>query len=142
MGRVMSKRTHPPVLCAYCGAPAQLLADSSRIYHGRDFGPVWRCDPCEAHVGCHPGTVKPLGRLANAELRQAKAAAHAAFDPLWRAKIARTGCAKSRARGAGYAWLAAQMGVEVRDCHIGMFDVAQCVRVVEVCRAARKARAA
>jgi hypothetical protein len=37
-------------------------------------------------------------------------------------------------RGA-YRWLAEQMGITGDDCHIGMFDVAQCRRVVEICEA-------
>jgi hypothetical protein len=36
-------------------------------------------------VGCHKGTTKPLGRLADAELREWKKRAHAAFDPVWQA---------------------------------------------------------
>lgn len=72
--------TKPPI-CPYCERPAEFLASSARVYHGRDYGPVWACLPCAAWVGCHKGTTQPLGRLANAELRKAKMAAHAAFDP-------------------------------------------------------------
>lgn len=128
------------VTCDYCGRPAQFFASSAEVYHGRDFGPIYRCTPCKAYVGCHPGTVKPLGRLANAELRRARLAAHAAFDPLWQAKQWREGCSKQAARSAGYAWLAGQLAIEPEQCHIGMFDVEQCRRVVEVCAAARRTK--
>lgn len=92
----------------------------------------YRCSPCKAWVGCHPGTKTPLGRLANAELREWKSKAHAAFDPLWKRKMA-SGVKKREARGAGYAWLADQLGIKHEDCHVGMFDVPTCQRVVEIC---------
>lgn len=68
----------------------------------------------------------PLGRLANAELRSAKSAAHAMFDPLWKSR--------KMHRGQAYAWLAKQMGLRQEDCHIGMFDVDQCKKVFQVMR--------
>ena len=60
--------------------------------------------------------------------------AHAAFDPMIDAKMARDGCSRSKARRAGYGWLALNLGLERRDCHIGMFDEAMCARVLELCR--------
>jgi hypothetical protein len=71
--------------------------------------------------------------MANKELRDARMAAHASFDRLWRAKMRRDGVGKSRARGMAYAWLARMLGLEPGACHIGYFGVDQCRRVVEVC---------
>lgn len=97
--------------------------------HRRDLyeKPFYLCAPCDAYVGCHPGTINPLGRLANAELRRAKKAAHAAFDPKWR-----EGGMK---RQQAYKWLSEQLGITREECHIGMMDVDLCRRVVEVCKA-------
>lgn len=119
--------------CPYCGGPAAFLPTSTSVY-GRDYGPIWICHPCDAWVGCHKGTASPLGRLADKALRKAKVAAHAAFDPLWKAKMAFDGINKSRARGEMYLWLAERLSIDRKDCHIGMFDAATCQRVVEVCR--------
>ena len=66
--------------CPYCDGVIEFLSSSESIYHGRDYGPVYICKPCQAWVGCHRGTIKPLGRLADKELRRAKIAAHDAFD--------------------------------------------------------------
>jgi hypothetical protein len=71
--------------------------------------------------------------LANAELRKAKSAAHRLFDALWKAKLRKDKCSKGRARGAGYKWLAEQLGILPKDCHIGMMDVALCNRVISIC---------
>lgn len=70
-------------------------------------------------------TTQPLGRLANAELRKAKIAAHAAFDSLWKTT--------ALTRSDAYTWLAEQLELAPKDCHIGMFDVEQCKQVVRVC---------
>lgn len=74
----------------------------------------------------------PLGRLADKELRRWKIRAHNAFDPLWQAKVAR-GFRKRAARDLGYNWLAGELGIKWEECHIGMFDVEMCKRVVEIC---------
>lgn len=134
--------TVPP--CDYCGGAAALEPKTVMFPHRPDLADryIWRCAPCGAWVGCHPGTTRPLGRLADADLRAAKQNAHAWFDPLWQAKIRRDGCSRSAARKAGYGWLAEQLGLDRRTCHIGMFDVATCERVVEVCRAVRAGKAA
>jgi hypothetical protein len=52
-------------------------------------------------------------------------AAHAAFDPKWQSKKMK--------RTAAYAWLAEKLGIDGKDCHIGMMDLMMCKRVVEVC---------
>ena len=115
------------ILCPYCWNPAQLV-DGGVIYpHREDLYAkwFWRCHPCNAYVGCHPGTQNPLGRLADPELRRAKMAAHAAFDPLWKNG--------AMSRKEAYAWLAQALNLSPDDCHMGMFDLNGCKRVVEAC---------
>lgn len=114
------------VNCDYCQQPAQLVG-GDRIYpHRPDLAHkrFWLCANDNAWVGCHPGTERPLGRLANTELRQAKMDAHAAFDPLWK-----SGRMK---RKEAYAWLAKQLGVE--RIHIGESDIETCHRIRDLCR--------
>ena len=126
--------TKSQVICPYCARPA-LLVGGEAIYPNRaDLFEkhFWHCAPCGAYVGCHGNNGHPgngdgtvaLGRLANAELRQAKIAAHAAFDPLWR----NGGMQRKKA----YAWLSSAMRLPPKDTHIGFFDVAQCNEVVTV----------
>jgi len=124
-------------ICPYCLSKAE-LCDSSEVYR-RSYGMIWLCRKCDAYVGTHKNSKdhKPLGRLANAELREWKKKAHAAFDPLWQRKIVRDNCSKSKARKAGYKWLADQMGVKFSNCHIGWFNVEECKKVVQICEALR-----
>ena len=116
------------VLCPYCGGNAKLVGGLTIYPHRPDLHEkkFYQCAPCDAYVGCHPGTTNALGRLANAELRKAKMAAHSAFDPLWKSG--------AKKRGSAYAWLSDALGMNKKDCHIGMMDVADCHRVVEACK--------
>lgn len=112
-------------VCPYCGRTAA-FKDSSVIY-GRSYGRVWICPGwpgCDSYVGVHRGTRIPLGRMANAELREAKKNAHAVFDGWWKAR----GMKRSKA----YKALAEMLGIRMSDCHIGMFDVQQCCDVLRV----------
>lgn len=134
----------PAPTCPYCGSQARLVP-SQRIYgpNSPSYGDMWACANyplCNAYVGCHRGTSTPLGRLADKELRNAKMAAHAAFDRLWQTKARRDGISRGKARGLAYRWLAEQMGIEPTACHIGMFDPVQCRRVVELCKPYHRGR--
>lgn len=124
------------VICSYCENPARLATGAEVYAHLPELAEkkVWTCDPCDAWVGCHGNTDKPLGRLANLELRQAKMLAHSFFDPLWRAKMERGKVSKNRARNAAYNWLAQKLEIPFAATHIGMFDVQMCKKVVEICK--------
>lgn len=117
----------PAVICPYCSRPA--VRTSSVEVYGVDYGMIYLCRPCHAYVGCHKRSGKPLGTLANAELREYRKAAHTAFDPLWNA----VGGKFFGYRRDAYEWLAVRMELPVEKCHIGMFDVRQCKQVIEEC---------
>lgn len=121
-------------ICPYCeGIPVLLKYGKLNYPYKQDFGSIFVCVPCQAWVGCHKGTETPLGRLANKELRDAKQVAHSFFDGLWKRKISK-GYTKEDARSAAYKWLAKQLGTLEMYTHIGMFDIDQCNKVVEVCK--------
>ena len=111
-------------ICPYCGKFSKLVTGEQIYPHRKDLFNMsfYSCQPCDAYVGTHKGTIKPLGRLANKELRIAKSAAHRAFDPLWK-----YGDMK---RKEAYKWLAEVLSINVKDCHIGMFDIEMCEDVV------------
>ena len=114
--------------CPYCGEPSKLVTGLVIYPHRPDLEDryFYLCAPCEAFVGTHKGTKTPLGRLANAELRTAKMAAHAAFDPLWQVG--------KKTRKEAYQWLAHEMGIFFKHCHIGEFDLEQCKQVIAICK--------
>jgi hypothetical protein len=89
----------------------------------------WLCRGCNAWCGCHKGTKRAYGSLANAELRDARQRAHAAFDPIWREQKGD----KRMNRSIAYNWLARELGLTYEETHIGDFDLEQCRRTVELC---------
>lgn len=139
------QRIEKPLPCAECGEQNAELVTGKNIYphrpdlHAKGF---WLC-ACGAYCGCHPGTSIPLGAPAGPLTRRARNAAHDAFDPLWKAKALRDNLPNHVARGAAYLWLAAELGIDVKACHISHMNAADAMRVVEACERGRaNARAA
>lgn len=84
-----------------------------------DYGTnLYVCRPCDARVGTHRRSKKPLRTLANAELREMRTRCHAVFDRLWKSK--------EMTRGQAYKWIQKVMNLSSDDAHIGMFDMKQC----------------
>lgn len=131
------------VTCDYCGEDA-ILVQGEEVYptnpkaHGKHY---WMCKPCDAWVSCHENSpsLKPVGRLADGKLREAKRAAHGAFDVLsmsgYQRQMRKIGDAASRSDciKTGYHWLAERMGISPKFCHIGSFDIEQCMRAKHIC---------
>ena len=118
-----AERRHP--MCPYCDLKAE-LRDSARIY-GKSYGMVWVCPnypDCDAFVGCYKESSKPLGTLANKELREARKQAHSAFDRIWE-----TG---QLTRQDAYDMLSIILSIPSEECHIGMFDLDNCKRVCDL----------
>lgn len=111
-------------ICPYCGKDSVFVEDSS-VFYGDNYGPVWACVPCHAWVGCHNGTTKAKGRLANKSLRQLKIAAHAAFDKIWKTHLL--------SRKEAYWWLSIQLGISKDFTHIGWFNEWTCIKVIALC---------
>lgn len=109
------------VICPYCKQPA-VWCENSVIYNGRNYGKSYMCyycRPCDAYVGCHNNSRRPLGTMANKETREWRKKAHAAIDPIWQRKM--------MTRTKLYE-LKKHFGHEV---HIGESDAAQCRAIIQ-----------
>lgn len=115
--------------CRYCKGEVK-FKDSSCIYN-KSYGMIYICTSCGAYVGVHKGTSTPLGSLANKELRLYRKEAHKYFDNIWRRKK-KTG--DRYARSKAYKWLSNKMKLPPNKTHIGMFEIDQCKKVIELCR--------
>lgn len=112
-------------VCPYCKCKTEFV-DSSVIY-SRSYGMVYLCKKCNAYVGCHKGTDKALGRLANKSLREAKKEAHRHFDVIWKEK--------HLTRNEAYLKLSNYLGLPPKYTHIGMFREDTCKKVIEFSKA-------
>ncbi len=117
------------IICPYCSCPVALV--DSKIIYGKSYGQIYLCLVCGAYVGCHPGGTRPLGTPADRATRTARYMAHQAFDPLWKRG--------QMTRRQVYAWLSQRMRLPPEQTHIGMFDQAQCCRVMQLCAERNKA---
>ena len=122
-----------PTRCGECGGMASLVDGTAAYPHRPDLADkrFYRCR-CGAQVGCHPGTLEPLGPPASDRTRRARSRAHAHFDALYK-EVGRRHPEGGSPRKRGYRWLSARLGIPVGECHIGMMDAATAERVVEIC---------
>lgn len=119
-----------PRVCRYCGGVIRLVpaitvygASAHRLGQEHEF--IYQCQNCNARVGCHRGTKRPLGNVANETLRLKRMEAHQVFDRFWQAK--------GMSRTQGYQWLSKQMRLSEKRTHIGSFEMDQCQRVIDLC---------
>lgn len=128
----MQRKKKVSPICRYCGGKV-VLTDASAIY-GKGNDPIYLCTNCNAYVGCHKGTTRPLGKLANAALRMKRQETHGIFDAFWKAR--------GWNRSGAYIWLARGMSLSEDDAHIGNFEMDECEQVIHLCRAQEKKEAA
>lgn len=118
-----------PTECHYCGGSVRLLEHSQFYRSGRNYGSwpyLYACQGCDASVGIHPGTLIPLGTLADSELKDARQRNKTVF-------LLAQEILFNDDRGAAYRWLAHKMGIEVESCHWGWFDLDQCEKAGSIC---------
>jgi len=110
------------VLCPYCNSPAVWV--ENKVVYGRNYGKsymMWHCPKCEASIGCHNNTKRPLGTMANKELKKMRNLAHEAIDPLWKEM--------GMSRKDVYEALGKIFGYKV---HVGSADMKTCQRLIGV----------
>jgi len=111
--------------CNICGQQAEWV-ENKEIY-GRNYGKsymMWLCKACGAYVGCHNNTKKPLGTMADKELRELRMKCHALFDTLWK-----TGYMK---RKEAYRFLMIKLNLTNTEAHIGMFNKEICQKLINI----------
>lgn len=124
-----------PEICRYCGGvirpvPAESIYGASAKRLGLAGEQIYQCQNCNARVGCHKGTTRPLGNVANEALRLKRIETHRVFDDWWKSQhMTRTGA---------YKWLSRQMRLPSAKTHIGGFEMDQCQQVIALCGAEEK----
>ena len=122
-----------PTICRYCGGAVRLVS-ASKVY-----GPAaaarlgierfYQCQNCNARVGCHPGSTRPLGNLANEALRMKRMETHHVFDSFWKER--------GMSRTQAYKWMAKKMRLSEELAHIGGFEIDRCQKLIKLCEKER-----
>ena len=118
-------------VCRYCGGvirlvPVETVYGASTARLGLAGEKLYQCQNCGARVGCHKGTTRPLGSVANEMLRLKRKETHEGFDAWWRAR--------RMTRTQAYKWLSEQFYSGGQQAHIGSFEMDQCQRLIDLCR--------
>lgn len=109
------------MICPYCHKEARWCENKER--YGKNYGASYMCywcKDCDAYVGCHKNSRKPLGTMANKELREWRIKAHGAVDWLWKSG--------KMPRWKLYMDMAKRYG---RDVHIGESDIEMCKTIIK-----------
>ena len=120
--------------CPGCGETARLTTRNEIGQYPAD-GKIYLCPNyprCDYYVGCHRGTDKPLGTMADADLRRMRKKAHDALDWTWRNR--------RMTRGEAYRKLSEHLDLSIKKTHIGMFDTEQCRETIRLFKALRPYR--
>lgn len=127
----MKKRSK--ITCPYCGATA-ILREGKYVYGENTKGEMlYVCanyPKCDSYVGVHRGTKRPLGTLADAELRNKRIRAHKLFDQIWKNKL--------MTRKEAYRWMEYFMDIPRNTGHIANFSEYRCEILMAKCREALK----
>lgn len=110
------------MICPYCKKEA-VWCENKAIY-GKNYGASYMCylcEPCNAYVGCHNNGKRPLGTMANKELREWRIKAHNHIDPIWKNG--------EKSRKYVYRQLRHQLGKEI---HIGESGIEMCKKIINV----------
>lgn len=113
------------IICQKCMRKAELVTGEyiysfNKKYKDNNY---YICMTCGDYVGCHKGTTKALGTLANSELREKRIRVHKAFDLIWNS---------TASRKKAYIYLAEELNIPLAKCHIGLFNLDLCQRALGV----------
>lgn len=111
-------------ICPYCKSETQIKTETEvygKEYKGRQIICCKNYPDCDSYVGTHDDC-KPLGRLANKNLRVLKKKAHDSFDMIWKNNLVK--------RNEAYKLLSDYLCLPKEYTHIGMFSEITCKKVI------------
>lgn len=131
MAKKKKRTSQVSMRCPYCGRPVQ-LRPASYVYGEDNLDPqgfLYVCngypDVCDAYVGVHKKSGRPMGTLANGELRHKRIEAHRALNQIWKEGY--------MTKHGAYIWLQNRLNLRKKDMHIGMFSDYLCMETIREC---------
>ena len=119
------KRKPSDMRCPYCGSPVVLRSADGIYRENARHTMLYVCSrypQCDVYARVHSGTNKPVGTLANRELRSLRNEAHHHFDQLYLSGL--------MTKQEAYLWLAALLQAPLSQAHIGYLGEYYCKQVI------------
>lgn len=119
------------IQCPYCGSNA-VLRPASKVFgtkareNNRFLYVCANWPACDSYVTAHLEDRRPMGTMANGQLRHKRILAHKALQAYRKATNTK--------KWASYIWLEGKLGLDQQRTHIGMFSDDECDRVIALCR--------
>ena len=112
--------------CPYCGGRTELRSADGIYHDNRDGTMLYVCKNyprCDTYVRALPGTMEPIGTLANGRLRALRTEAHRSFNQLYEKGV--------MSKREAYVWLSQMIGLPMSKTHIGQMGEYYCELVIQ-----------
>ena len=130
MAKMKKKQQNEKLYCPYCGGLAG-LRPAEYVYGERNLNPdnyLYVCSgypSCDSYIGVHKKSMRPMGTLANGDLRHKRIEAHRALNKVVQAGV--------MTKHGAYIWLQNRLCLREKDMHIGMFSEYRCEETIREC---------
>ena len=120
MAKKKKKQMRETLYCPYCKRPG-VLRPAAYVYGDNNLDPekyLYVCSgypSCDSYIGAHKKSMRPMGTMADSNLRNKRIEAHRALDAIWKNGY--------MTKHSTYIWLQNRLNLREKDTHIGMFSV-------------------
>jgi len=80
---------------------------------------------CDSYIGAHKKSMRPMGTMADSNLRNKRIEAHRALDAIWKNGY--------MTKHSTYIWLQNRLNLREKDTHIGKFSYYLCEQTIREC---------
>ena len=116
-------------ICPYCNGRSEIRTLESVTGNKEAKGYAFVCKnypSCDSYVKMNNQTGRPLGTMANKQLRSLRIEAHIQLYRLY--------ADGSMSRDEAYEWMAAVLNIPRQDAHIGLFQEYYCRKVIALAK--------
>lgn len=127
MAKKKKKQMRETLYCPYCKRPG-VLRPAAYVYGDNNLDPekyLYVCSgypSCDSYIGAHKKSMRPMGTMADSNLRNKRIEAHRALDAIWKNGY--------MTKHSTYIWLQNRLNLREKDTHIGKFSYYLCEQTI------------
>lgn len=109
----------------------RVLRPAAYVYGDNNLDPekyLYVCSgypSCDSYIGAHKKSMRPMGTMADSDLRNKRIEAHRALDAIWKNGY--------MTKHSTYIWLQNRLNLREKDTHIGKFSYYLCEQTIREC---------